>query len=164
MRVVIVGAAAALTACAYHPGSFRDPGKNFQGERATVGCLDFAVDRRGDYEESAVFEYSFGNRCNQVATLDLASLAVWATAASGEQFRLYPYDPNSEVSALPLEGRLFGHEVIAYPLPQPATRVCVDVSTISPPHQEPSQWMCFDSKEPIDAAPVLAEAAVKGVQ
>jgi hypothetical protein len=160
MRVVLlVGGAAALSACAYHPGSFREPGKYFQGERATVGCLDFAVDRRGDYEESAVFEYSFGNRCNQPVTLDLASLAVWATAESGEQFQLYPYDPKSEVRALPIEGRLFGHEVIAYPLPQPATRVCINVATISPPHEEPAQWMCFDKKKPTDAEPVLAEAA-----
>jgi hypothetical protein len=151
MRVVLLVGAAGLSACAYHPGSFTDWSKPFQGERATVGCLDFAVDRRGDYEESAVFEYSFGNRCNQPVTLDLASIAVWASTASGEQVRLYPYDPAMEVRALPIEGRLFGHEVLSYPLPQPATRVCVDVSTIAPPHTEPSQWMCFDSK-PHDVA------------
>ena len=84
------------------------------------------------------------------------------TAEGGEQFQLYPYDPASVVRALPIEGRLFGQEVLAYPLPQPATRVCINVATISPPHEEPSQWLCFDSKQPIEHSieqPIVAQGA-----
>jgi hypothetical protein len=150
MRVVL--AVATLAGCAYHPGSFTPPGGQLKapGRQMTIGCIDLAIDRRADFEESAVLEYSFGNRCNQPATLDFTSLAVWATTESGEQ-RLYPYDPRSEISQLPIEGRLYGHEVISYPLPQPATRICVDAASIA--HVEPPQWQCFESKQ----APVIAQ-------
>jgi len=163
MRSVIAVGAVALSACAYHPGSFHKPNQDFRGERATIGCLDLSIDRRVDrqvaeeelvdYEKSAVFEYSFGNRCNQPTTIDLASVAVWATTASGEQIRLYPYDPQHVIAALPIEGRLFGSEVIAYPLHEPATRVCIDAASIA--RVEPAQWKCFESKEPA----VIAEGA-----
>jgi hypothetical protein len=149
MRVVI--AVATLAGCAYHPGSFNRPGSPapFPGKQATIGCVDLAVDLRPDYDGATVIEYSFGNRCNQPATIDLAAVAVWGTTESGEQ-RLYPFDPRQEIRPLLIEGRLYGHEVIAYPMPQPASRICIDVASVV--NAEPAQWKCFSVKnEPVVA-------------
>lgn len=150
MRVVI--AVATLAGCAYHPGSFHRPGSPgaFPGKQTTIGCVDLAVNIRPDYDGAAVLEYSFGNRCNQPTTIDLAAAAVWGTTESGEQ-RLYPFDPNQEIRPLPIEGRLFGHEVIAYPMPQLASRVCVDAASIV--DVQPPQWMCFS----VTDDPVVAQ-------
>jgi hypothetical protein len=137
----------ALAGCtAYQPGSFHRgpaPGVAFEGERATVGCLDVAISRRVDYDASAVLQYRFGNRCNRPVEVDLQRVAVVGRFGDGNEVALAPYDPRLELRPVRVSGRRTGREAIAYPTPRPATQVCVDAASLV--HAEPARWMCFGS-------------------
>ena len=148
MRVAAV-VAVTFAACAYQPGSYRSPPskREFVGQRATVGCLDVAVDRRGDHAGAAVLAYTFGNRCDGPAVVDLAWAQVIGRAESGAEIALTPYDPKRELRPLKLDGRISGGESIAYPSEEPLGQVCVDVASIA--QQRPAQWLCFGNPQPI---------------
>jgi len=81
-RVVQLALAGALAGCAYQPGSFRYAPHEFPGQRATVGCLDIAIERRADLPIGPVLSYQFANRCDRAAVICLPPLAT-ASEASG---------------------------------------------------------------------------------
>jgi hypothetical protein len=113
----------------------------FEGERASVGCLDVAIARRPDHDGSAVLQYRFGNRCSRPTEVDLQRVAVIGRFADGREESLTAYDPNGELSPLLLGGRLAGREALAYPTAGVAVQVCVDAASLV--HAQPARWMCF---------------------
>src|SRR5690606_3122588 len=115
--------------------------------QVTVGCLDLAIERQPDHGSSAVLGYTFGNRCDRPATVDLAWVHVIGLTAEGAEIALTPYDPAGELRALKIDGRLVGREAIAYPAPAPLGQVCVDVASIA--QHKPARWLCFGSHESI---------------
>ena len=133
--------------CAYKPGSYAAPARAFDGQRTTVGCLDVAIDRQTDLGSSAVIGYTFGNRCDRPAVVDLAWVSVIGRTADGAEVALVPYDPKGELRALRLDGRSAGAEAIAYPAPEALGQVCVDVASLA--QQTPAQWICFGNREPV---------------
>jgi len=139
MRYALV--AAVLVGCAYKPGSFAGGAKQFSGQRTTVGCLDLAIARRPELASSAVLEYQFGNRCDRAEVVDLAYVHVVGRTADGAEHRLAPYDPNGELLALELGGRLAGAEAISYPHALPLEQICVDAASVA--QQQPERWVCF---------------------
>jgi len=149
MRKVAVaaGIALALAACAYKPGSYQSPAREFVGQRTTVGCLDIAVDRRTDLGASAVVGYTFGNRCDHPTVIDLAWVSVIGRTMNGAEVALVPYDPKGELAVLRLDGRQVGAEAISYPAPEALGQLCVDVASLA--QTKPAQWMCFGNPEAI---------------
>jgi hypothetical protein len=139
MRIALVSCA--LVGCAYQPGSFSYPPQNFDGQRATVGCLDIAVERRADLSVGPVLAYRFANRCDHATVVDLEAARVIGRNPQGSDVRLLPYDPRDELRPVALDGRNVGAEALAYPADRAMPQVCVDVAALV--HQAPSQWLCF---------------------
>jgi hypothetical protein len=135
------GMAGWLAGCAYQPGSFDYGRSTFPGERATVGCLDVAVERRVDLPVGPVLGYQFANRCDHALTIDLAALAVIGRNADGTEAVLRPHDPTHELHPVALDGRSAGGEAIAYPADHAVPQVCIDVATFA--GQGGAQWRCF---------------------
>jgi hypothetical protein len=133
----------ALGGCAYQPGSFAWPQHTFAGQRATVGCFDVAVERRPDLPIGPVLGYQFANRCDHLATIDLATVAVVGRSAQGTDVVLAPYDPRAELHPVALDARNVGGESLAYPADRAMPQVCVDVATLG--RQAGSRWLCFGS-------------------
>lgn len=142
----------------YQAGSFGYLMTTFDGERATVGCLDVAVAREPDLEGAAVLKYSFGNRCDGPETIDLGSVAVRGRTASGAEVVLVPEDPEGEIHPLALDGHIVGHESLAYASAfassEPLVQICVDLASIG--HGAAPSWHCYASAR--QASP-LAPAA-----
>jgi len=134
-----------LIGCGYQPGSFAYPDIAFAGQRATVGCLDVAVERRADVPievgTGAVLRFQFANRCDRPQAIDLGAVAVIGRSTAGGDERLSPYDPHAELHPVALDGRSVGAESLAYSADHPMQQVCVDVATLV--HQEPPRWLCF---------------------
>jgi hypothetical protein len=134
-----------LIGCGYKPGSFAYPDTAFAGQRATVGCLDVAVERRADVpievHTGAVLRFQFANRCDHPQAIDLGAVAVIGRSVAGGDERIAPYDPRAELHAVALDGRSMGAESLAYPADHTMEQVCVDVATLVP--QEPPRWLCF---------------------
>jgi hypothetical protein len=147
MRLALV----ALVACAYRPGSFTDPGQAWIGPRATVGCLDLALERRVDLPIGPVVRYQFANRCDRPLTIDLGAVIVVGRAADGAERALAPYDPASELHAAALEARSAGAEALAYPAAGPMPQVCVDAATLV--HATPARWICLGAPAVVGSAP-----------
>jgi hypothetical protein len=144
-KVAVVLAFAAFAACAYKPGSYQHPAREFVGQRTSVGCLDVAVDRRTDMGSSAVLGYTFGNRCDGPAVIDLAWVNVIGRTSTGAEIALVPYDPKGELKVLKLDGRSAGSEAISYPAAEPIGQLCVDVASLA--QTKPAQWLCFGNPE-----------------
>ncbi len=138
-----------LAACAYKPGSFSPPLQpaRFSGEQLTVGCLDVGVARRTDLGTAAVLEYSFGNRCDRPATVDLAWAQVIGRTSNGAEIALVPYDPGLELRPVALEARTVGSESISYQSAESLGQVCVDVASIA--QAKPARWVCFGNTESV---------------
>ncbi|HET9625705.1 MAG TPA: hypothetical protein VFP84_30275 [Kofleriaceae bacterium] len=159
MRTWIVAAlAASVVGCAYRPGAFEYANHTFPGERATVGCLDVAVERRADMPVGPVLGFQFANRCDRVAPIDLGSVRVVGRDRAGRETPLVAYDPDREIRLVWLDGRSANGEALAYgldadgvqPAP-PVTEVCVDVATMA--RSQPAQWRCFATRD-VPAPPV----------
>lgn len=131
----------ALVGCAYQPGSFAYLPNGFSGQRATVGCLDVAVERRTDLPIGPVLGFQFANRCDQPAMIDLAAVAVVGRNAQGIDVTLTPYDPRAELHPVALDGRNVGAESLAYPADRTMPQVCADVATLA--HLGTPRWLCF---------------------
>jgi hypothetical protein len=145
MRVALA-TVVVISGCSYKAGSFAYPTTTFAGQRTTVGCLDIAINRRADQFESAILDYSFGNRCDDPVVIDLLKVNVVGRTLSGDEIALAPYDPRFEITVEKLDAAVAGREALAYPYPDPSsgfTQVCVDAASLVP-GQAP-QWMCFAS-------------------
>lgn len=147
MRAAVLVCALIIVGCAYKPGSYKAPARDFVGQRTTVGCLDVSVDRRTDLGSSAVLGYTFGNRCDRPAVIDLAWVNVVGRTAAGAEVALVPYDPKGELQVLNIDARAAGSEAISYPAPEALGQVCVDVASLA--HETPAQWLCFGNPEAI---------------
>jgi len=146
--LIVAGIALAIAACAYKPGSSSSsqrPARELVGQRASIGCLDIAVDRRTDTGSSAVLGYTFGNRCEHPTVIDLAWVNVIGRTSNGAEVTLVPYDPNGELAVVKLDGREMGAESITYPAPEALGQLCVDVASLA--QQKPAQWLCFGNPE-----------------
>ena len=131
----------AFVGCAYQPGSFTHVQRGFSGQRATVGCLDIAIERRADLAIGPVLGFQFANRCDQPAMIDLAAVVVVGRNAQGIDVALTPYDPRAELHPVALDGRNTGAESLAYPADHAMPQVCVDVAALA--HLGTPQWLCF---------------------
>jgi len=138
MRIVVVFCA--VVGCAYQPGSFSSPLREFVGQRVTVGCLDLAVDRRADLSIGPVLAYAFANRCDHAAVVDLGAAAVIGRSAAGGELALRPYDPRGEVHAAEIDGRDVGGEALAYTAERTMVRLCVDAAGLA--HAGAPHWLC----------------------
>jgi hypothetical protein len=140
--LVLLGFTGCVT---YQPGSFSKGPALFAGERATIGCLDLAIERRDDYDKSAVLHYRFGNRCEHPQVVDLGAARVVGRDAEGGEHVLRPFDPRYQIHPTPIDARLAGGEAIAYvaddQLGVQLVQVCVDAASIVP--GQPMKWMCF---------------------
>jgi hypothetical protein len=141
MRIALVSCV--LVGCAYQPGSFVHPQRDFRGQRTTVGCLDLAVERRTDLALGPVLAYQFANRCDHLTTVDLGGVSVVGRNAEGTDIVLRPYDPRAELHPVALDGRKAGGEWLAYPADRAIPQVCIDAATLA--HQGPPHWLCFGS-------------------
>ncbi|HET7501288.1 MAG TPA: hypothetical protein VFK02_09810 [Kofleriaceae bacterium] len=129
-----------LAGCGYRPGSFAWTQGAFTGERATVGCLDVAIERRPDVLIGPVLRYQFANRCDHLATVDLPAASVVGRTAEGAEIALAPYDPRAELRAAALDGRSAGSESLAYPADDPIAQLCVDLAALA--HDPTPRWVC----------------------
>jgi hypothetical protein len=130
-----------LVGCGYRTGSFDWPSYRFGAARATIGCVDVAVEQRAISEaRGAVLSYAFGNGCDHPAIIDLAAARVVGRDASGQRVALAPYDPDRVIRAAMLDGRTVGHEAIAYAADIDVHDVCIDLATIA--HGEGERWVC----------------------
>jgi len=117
----------------------------FDGQQATVDCLDLALERRPDLPNgSAVVRFAFGNRCDHPAVVDLGAAAVVGRTADGQHVTLTAYDPRHEIQLVRLDGRAVGREAIAFPADTPISEICVDAASIA--HASTAQWMCLASR------------------
>jgi hypothetical protein len=136
-----------LVACGYQAGSFQWPTYSFGPARATIGCVDLAIEQRAVAAgDNAVLSYAFGNGCDHPAIVDLAAARVIGRDAAGQPVALAPYDPERVIRAAMLDGRAAGREAIAYTASAEVHDVCVDVAAIA--HGEGERWLCVTpSKE-----------------
>lgn len=164
MLVMATGTSAATAACAtYRPGSFDMSGEPMLGERTTAGCLDLAVDvARDAVATGPVVQYSFGNRCDRAATIDLGNVRVTGRTASGEEVAMVAYDPYNDIEPLPLDARASGRERIEYRTSRDFSgdviAVCVAIGAIggeASASAAPLQMACKD----VAAPPTVAAAA-----
>jgi hypothetical protein len=156
LRGAVTAVAVAASACAYQPGSFIYGPSLFFGEKATIGCLDIAIERRDDHDKSAVLSYRFGNRCDHAQIVDFANARVIGRDEAGGEHVMRPFDPRGEIKAMPLDARLVGKEAIAYvaadEIGADLVQVCVDAASIVRSPKE--HWMCFARKaEPVEEPP-----------
>jgi hypothetical protein len=135
---------AALVACAYRPGSFSAWGHEFAGQRATLGCLDVAIERRTDSVTGSVLAYDLANRCDHALVVNLHDVSVVAKTTDGE-VAMIPYDPEHELRAKALDGRSVGAETIEYRLERDAQLLAVCVDTASLIVRATPRWECFGS-------------------
>src|ERR1051325_105653 len=121
---------AALVGCAYEPGSFRYMMEPFAGQLASIQCLDLAIERRpGIGDGRTIIAHTFGNRCDHPVTVDLLNVVISARATSGRELTMTAYDPLRELHVLRIDGRLVGHEAIAYSSEETPDRICVDAGS-----------------------------------
>ena len=138
MRVIVL---AGLAGCAYQPNSLFSSSPTFAGQQATLGCIDLEIERRPDLlNGSAVVSYTFGNRCDHPAVVDLATISVVGRTDKSQRM-LTAYDPDHEIEALKIDGRAVGKEVISYRSETPLREICIDVASIV--HAPPARWLCL---------------------
>lgn len=135
-----------LSACAYRPGSFDSPFQEFPGARATLTCLDVSIElARDPQSDGPVIGYTFGNRCDQVTTVDLSSVVVTGTMLDGARTMLRPFDPDRELRPLMLEARAVAREQIEYRAPGRAPLrhgVCADIGRFN--GAAGARWICLE--------------------
>jgi hypothetical protein len=141
-----------LVGCGYQPGSFHSAIVPFDGQLATIGCLDLAIDRRPDLSTGhAVIAYAFGNRCDFPTIVDLAAHAVVGRGSNGEDVALETYDPSHVITPLHIDGRAVGREAVAYISGAPLRELCVDAGAIA--HGGGSTWLCFSNATRVAEVP-----------
>lgn len=158
---VLLAAGIGAGCIGYEPGAFSWPRAAFSGVRMTVGCTDLAIDRRADDDDdqSIIVQLEVGNRCDHPVQLDFPGIHVVGTTESGREVKLVPHDPDAELQALPLDGRSYASEAIAYrdPRGETLTGACVDVASLV--HAGKPRWVC--TREPTAAQVALREAKAR---
>jgi hypothetical protein len=139
-----------LAGCAYQPGSFTYSAHDFTGQRATVGCLDIAIERRADASIGPVLDFQFANRCDHAAVVDLGAVAVVGHGPDGGEIALRPFDPRAELHPAALDGRSVGTEALAYPSARAVPQICADAAALV--HASPPRWLCFGAQAVAPAA------------
>src|SRR5262245_9362188 len=135
-----------LGGCAYQPDSFTHSRDPFPGVYISVDCLDIAMNRRKEIvTANNIVTYSFGNRCDTPAVVDLASAKVYGHTKDGDNIRLLAFDPYREIRLLRLDGRAVGRESIEYPSERSLDSFCIDAGSIA--HANQSSWVCFNDKD-----------------
>jgi hypothetical protein len=158
MRAGIVAVTVLASGCAYKAGSFSHFKAGFAGQRASLGCLDVAVERRPDLPEGGtVLGYSFGNRCERAARIDLRAVRVEGRTFDGQSVVLTAFDPRGEIRPLLLDGKMAGTEALAYHADARLAEVCVDVAMLA--RTEQPQWLCFASTVAPPVAPTPSAVA-----
>jgi hypothetical protein len=144
--------AAFVAGCAYSQGSYNMLGE-FEGERATVGCLDVAV--ASHYDSAAtgpIASLTFGNYCDGPVVIDIHAIRATGHFEDGTTVLMVPFDPAAELRPKPLEARRAGREFIEYQAAdaglEPA-RLCLDVSQLDR-DASPSAavTICIDNQTP----------------
>lgn len=112
LLAVLVAAAAGCASTPYRPGSFELGSTAFEGTYAELGCLDVAVTAttppRG---ADAALVLTYGNRCEDVVTVDLESMHPRGLDVRGHDVPLRFVE---DLPALrPLDRRLAGREILA---------------------------------------------------
>ncbi len=106
--------------------------------------MDLAIERRSArVDGNTVVAYAFGNRCDQPAVVDLASVRIIGRTASGVAVPLIANDPRAEIRPMLIDGRAIGREAIAYAHTAAIGSLCVDAASIT--HMTPARWLCFSS-------------------
>jgi hypothetical protein len=139
-----------LSACSYHPGSFRDWTGTWPQTHTTTACLDVALARR-DRSDTAdsVIAYRIGNRCDQPVVVDLASVRAVGRDAQGNERALVAFDPRHELRPLALNALWSGKAEIAYDGGGAMLEsVCLDLSRIEPDRVGDGRWMCLAKEAP----------------
>ena len=137
----------ALVGCGYHAGSFATLASPFAGTQITLGCIDLAVAHSSDPQATGpVVDYEFGNRCEHRVMFDLSAARVVARTGAGVEVALAAYDPQREISPLPLPALGTGHEWIEYEGVGPQTPICVDVGGTVPDAAAGVRWICPESR------------------
>jgi len=135
-----------VAACGYRPGSFFWQTNPFVGVASTVGCLDIATSRMADSDVGPVLRFDFGNRCSGPTVVDFKQTRVEGVTVDGRRIALAPYDPAGGITEQQLDGRLAGHEAIAYESEARVVDVCVDLASIA--HAPGELWRCVPRTEP----------------
>ena len=140
-RIATVLGSCVVAGCAYQPDSFSWSRTRFS-QRGTVGCLDVAIERRASRcDGRTVLAYEFGNRCDQPAIVDLATVGVVGRTSRGKLITLVAFDPRDEIRSSRIDGRAIGSEAIAYSSSVEVAGICVDAASIA--HTTPALWLCL---------------------
>nr|HEX4316058.1 hypothetical protein [Kofleriaceae bacterium] len=129
----------------YHAGSFTSIRDRWPGERVALPCFDVAVAaHREPGVDGPVVRYSFGNRCEHDATLDLAAAHVVARDVDGREQALDVVDPGGELHAVAVPARVWGSEQLSYAPARGAAvaQLCVDVGALERAGDAAPRWLC----------------------
>lgn len=141
-----------IAGCSYKKGSYNLLGQ-FEGERATVGCLDIAVASHYDAAATGpIASLTFGNFCDAPVVVDVHAIRATGRYADGSAVLMVPYDPRAELRPKALEARRAGREYVEYQAADMGTepdQLCLDVSRLdrdAPPG--PAVTICIDNETP----------------
>lgn len=133
IAVLIVCAAGCQS---YQPGSFSHARDARTSARATVGCLDVAVERYWDAAAvGPTARVAVANRCDRAVEVDLGAIRASGRTSGGARVAHAAYDPRAEIRPALLDGRSVAAEVIEYRPVAGDVRgldgLCLDVSAIA---------------------------------
>ena len=135
VRIVLLLVAAA--GCqSYQPGSFSHAADPDTTPRATVGCLDVAVDPHHDAAAvGPIARIAIANRCDRAVEVDLGAIRATVRAPGGGRVAHVIYDPRGEIRPVLLDGRSVGVEILEF-RPRDGGLIetaglCLDVSAIN---------------------------------
>jgi hypothetical protein len=163
MRIALA-ALVLVAGCGYRAGSYTYPRAAFSGARVTQDCMDLALSRRAaaDDEGGIIVQFEIGNRCDHPISIDLLHVHVIGHVRSGRESKLVAFDPDEELVAMPLDGRSYASEAIAYRDPggDEVAGACVDIATID--HGATPRWVCTGPETPHPPpTPTLLDKMVK---
>ena len=115
------------------------------------GCLDVAAAISDDAVAAwPVIDVQFGNRCDRSVAVDLRAIGGFGHTRTGTTVALVPYDPQRELTALPLEARTAGSERLQYRdrrdlgiVGDDIVDVCLDLAGLGGTRSAPAPARCF---------------------
>lgn len=133
----------------YQPGSFTHAADPHSSARATVDCLDVAIERGWDAAASGpIARIAVANRCDRPVELDLGAIRAVARTGDGAMVPHRAHDPRGEIRPALLDGRSVATELIEY-RPEagrapPLADLCFDISALARPPARPVSPLCLD--------------------